>query len=148
MARPTEFKTEYTDELFQYFAEGVKTRTDIETYQKPDGEEYEIEVPSSRQPEFPTLAGFAIKIGVNRDTLLEWAKHNKDFEQVYKMAKEFQEHYLVNRGLTAQVNPRFAMFFLINNCGYRTKHAEDSDQVNINIMLADRLAKARARVGK
>lgn len=77
--------------------------------------------PAKKTKEFPTKGGFAIRIGVHRDTLFEWAKKHPDFAEVYKRAEDFQERFLVNRGLAGRISPAFGIFALKNICNWHDK---------------------------
>ena len=96
--RPTKYKQEYCQEFLDYFSIDPY-RIETKQIKSKDGS-YEVEEKVIN--DFPTLAGFAIKIGVNRDTLLEWAnaknedgsyKH-EEFSGIYKRAKDYQENFL------------------------------------------------------
>jgi hypothetical protein len=104
--------------------------------------------PAKKVKEFPTLAGFAIRIGVHRDTLHEWSKVHPEFDDVYRRAKDFQERFLVNRGLKGELDTAFGIFTAKNVLGWRDRQPGEEDKINIQITLADRMAKARARVKK
>lgn len=97
-----------------------------------------IEVPFDEATDFPTLAGFAVKIGVHRDTLHEWAnaknedgslKH-PDFSDAYKRAKDFQEQFIGINAMKGLVNPAFAIFAAKNILGWRDKHPDEVAQIN------------------
>ena len=44
---------------------------------------------------FPSYVRFARKIGVNKDTLYEWAKENKEFSVAMKVCNEIAETILL-----------------------------------------------------
>lgn len=101
--RPSKYEDWVTDALLDYFSKGVG--------------------------DFPTLAGFAGKLGVSRDTLHEWAngknadgtlKHS-EFSDAYKRAKELQEQNLVTGALSGVYNATFAIFTAKNILGWRDK---------------------------
>lgn len=134
MARPTKYSTKFPDQLLEYF--------NIKPYE---------EVSKGGQKvanDFPTLAGFAIKIGVHRDTLHQWASEYPQFSDAYARAKDFQENYIMVNGLRGLIASNFGMFTARNFLGMHGKQPGDEDQINIKITLADRLAKARSRVKK
>lgn len=104
--RPTDYDPKYCEMLINYF----KT--------KP----YEIDHNGQkRMNDFPTLAGFAISIDVDRTTLANWAKKHKDFFCAYKRAKDYQENFLVNIAMNGLANPAFAIFTAKNVIGWRDK---------------------------
>ncbi len=131
MARPTKYHKGIPDLLLEHF--------DIKPYEIPRKDGAKI------ANDFPTLAGFAIKLGVHRDTLHQWASEHPEFSDAYGRAKDFQENFLIVNGLKGLVASNFAMFTAKNVLGWRDKQPGEEDQINIHITLADRMAKARAR---
>ncbi len=116
--RPSKFKEEYTQELIDYFK--------IEPYREvtksvvtKQGDVVEVTQPEAN--DFPTLAGFACKIKVHRDTLQEWSSVHEEFSVAYKMAKQYQEHFLATNGLKGLVNTAFGIFTAKNVIGWRDK---------------------------
>ena len=123
VGRPSLFKEEYSDQLIEYF--------DIEPYERrplldAQGNEKGSEIVAAK---FPTLARFAIKIGVTRETLHEWAtaknengelKH-PDFSYAYKRAKDFQEAILVEGAMANAFHANFSIFTAKNVLGWRDK---------------------------
>ena len=103
VGRPSKYEDWIADALLDYFNKGVG--------------------------DFPTLAGFAGKLGVSRDTLYEWAtgKHedgtlkHSEFSYAYKRAKELQEQNLVTGALNGVYNATFAIFTAKNVLGWRDK---------------------------
>lgn len=100
-----------------------------------------IEIPMDVANDMPTLAGFAIQIGVHRDTLHQWSKaQNKDgslkhpeFSDAYKRAVDYQEHYLVTNGLKNLVSTNFAIFTAKNILKWRDRQPDETDVVINNI---------------
>lgn len=128
VGRPSGYDPKYCQDILDYFGvDPYKTKTTIKNHK---GDEQEIEVPPYAT-DFPTLAGFAISIGVHRDTLHEWAKTHVEFSDAYKKAKDFQERFLVINGLKGLINTPFAIFTAKNVLGWRDKQPGESD-VTIN----------------
>lgn len=84
--------------------------------------------------DFPTLAGFAIKLGVGTSTLWDWAHrvypkgHEKagelrhpEFSEAYKRVSDFQQHILITNGLKNGYHANFAIFTAKNVIGWRDK---------------------------
>ncbi len=65
-----------------------------------------------------TLAGYAAKIGVRRETL--WAWHEQ-FEEAVGICKAIQEHLLLHMGLLGAYAPGVAIFMLKNLLGWKDK---------------------------
>lgn len=133
--RPSKYKPEYTEELLEYFSDhpySVKTKR----VAVGDGEFATVdqEVPN----DFPTLAGFAIKIGVHRDTLHEWSEcgHYPEFSDAYKRVKDFQERYLLVNGLKGIINSAFGIFAMKNILKWRDKQPDEGPEVsNTQVMI-------------
>jgi len=78
---------------------------------------------------FPTLARFAVMIGVTRETLHDWATSKNedeslkypDFSYAYKKAKEYQEAILVEGALAGAFQANFSIFTAKNVLGWRDK---------------------------
>lgn len=121
VGRPSGFKDEFADQLIEYFSA------------KPYTEKENREVAG----DVPTLAGFAIKLGVSRDTLLEWASaldetgslKYPEFSGAYKRARDYQENWLATNTLKNLVNPAFAIFMAKNVIGWRDKQPGETDVI-------------------
>jgi hypothetical protein len=116
--RPTIFKEEYCEQIIKYF--------DIEPYEikkiektNRDGtkEEKFIELVS----DLPLFSKFAVKIGVHRETLLNWCKKYPEFLDAYKKAKELQRNILITNGLRGNYQTAFAIFTAKNVTDLRDK---------------------------
>lgn len=121
MGRPTKYRPEMAQELIDYF--NVQPFENVEVVNKQTGAITFAEIVNP----LPTLAGFAAKSKVCRDTLYEWA--NKidengnlfypDFSYAIKLAKECQEHVLVTNTLMGRYQPSFAAFTAKNLLNWR-----------------------------
>lgn len=112
VGRPTAYDPKYCDEIIEYF--GVKP------YETINGKQVAADT--------PTLAGFACKIGVHRDTLHEWTQKHPDFSDAVKRAKAFQESFLIVNGNKGLINPALTIFTLKNHQGYRDKQPGEDDR--------------------
>jgi hypothetical protein len=116
--RPTSYKPEYVQMLQEFF--NVEAGIDVEV------ENSKGQMQSVRHAvDFPTLAGFACKIGVHRETLWGWSKEFPDFANAYKQAKEHQERILVQNGLKGGYQANFAIFTAKNVLDWRDKTETD-----------------------
>jgi hypothetical protein len=136
--RPSKYKEEYCDQIIEYFQKEPITCLYKEEYFK-DGE-IKSKSPIITANEFPTFQGFANKISVNGDTLVEWAKVNTGFSAAYARAKELQEHIWLVNGMQGLYNSQFAQFFGKNCLGYKDKTETD---VTIKKDMTDEERKAR-----
>ena len=68
----------------------------------------------------PQVASLAMHLGVARDTLYEWAKHEdkKAFSDIMGKIKDAQEVALVSGGLLGDFNPVIAKLLLSSKHGY------------------------------
>lgn len=144
--RPTLYKDEYPELLIKHFDIPPYFKTTKQVFTKSGVCEVEVLEPN----DFPTLAGFAIKIGVCRDSLHEWAnKKDKDgnlkhplFSDAYKKVSLYQENYLVTNGLRGIVNTAFAIFTAKNVLGWRDKKEIEVNDTNVEVQT-----KALSEVG-
>ena len=142
---PTKYKDEYPKELIEYFSIDPYEEKTVEVNSIKHGvQTIHQEVANN----FPSFAGFATKINVTPQTMLNWCKDYPEWKEAYEMAKAHQENFLLVNGLKGLTEKTMTIFTMKNACGYRDKHPEEKDDININISLADKIAKARARVNK
>ena len=149
--RPSKYKPEYCQEIIKYFDvpffedKLVSTTTGKNDFSK---DEYkEIATP----PRF--LSAFARSIGVNTDSLHEWAKVHKDFSVALKCAKEIQHEHFVTCGLKGLFNASAYIFSMKNMHDWRdqteVKHSgEIEEKRSLIIQLHDsatNFAKKRAK---
>lgn len=116
--RPTKYDPSYCKQLLNMFDVDA-TREVYETYTYKDGTTKEV---SRLEPvELPTITDFAKKIGVNKDTLYEWAKKYEEFSDTMKKVKEIQENIWQKNALMGLYNPTFAIFMGKNCYGWKDK---------------------------
>lgn len=116
VGRPTKYKPEFAQTLLDYFLKAKPYNRILSAFGAKDD-----------PCDLPTLAGFAILIGVHRDTLNEWenAKDkagkllHPEFSDAIKKAKTIQEHYLVTNALRGNYDKTFAIFFAKNVLGWK-----------------------------
>lgn len=118
MARPTLYNPKYCRMILAHFS--------VKPYRRVKSRDV--------ANDFPTLAGFAAKIGVHRETLLNWTEEHPEFFDAYKRAKDFQENFLVVNGLKDLINPSFGIFTAKNVLGWRDKQPGEADVVVNNVV--------------
>lgn len=115
MARPTKWKPEYNQQIINHFSRPRYEVVKLKRIKR--GQEVEVEeIVAAPMPKF---FEFADKIGVDDDTIMNWAKpENKEkypgFHRAYERAKELQKWFLIDNTLAGYYEPRFAKFVAIN----------------------------------
>jgi hypothetical protein len=125
--RPTKYKPEYCQMIIDYFS---------------NNDAYEViehELDETRRKAFLkrpiTMVGFAQKIGVDDETLRNWAVGrdengtlvNPDFFASYKLAMTMQQKMLIEGGLAGVYNSNIAQLMLKNHHGYRDVQVNETE---------------------
>jgi hypothetical protein len=114
--QPTSYDPKYVDEFLEYFS-GDPYRIESKTIITKSGDPVIIQTEVAN--DFKTKAGFALKIGVYRNTLLNWEKAHPEFLSAYKKAAEWQENYLTVNSLKKLIDNASAIFIMKNILGWR-----------------------------
>lgn len=122
--RPSKYNSRLCEEVIKYFDIEPHFETPVTTTYKDGTTKEEIKLIPS---DLPTLAGFAVKIGVHRDTIDQWRKDHKEFSDAIKKAKECQENILVTNGLQGLYAQPFAIMASKNILNWRDKQDMTSD---------------------
>lgn len=150
--RKTKYRKIYCKKIIDYFNVSP-TKTIIETYYYKNGESKEKPIEIAN--ELPLFSGFAHLIGVNGDTIVEWAeaktKANKlkypEFSAAYKKAKELQESMWTNNSLKGLYNPAFTIFMGKNVFGWRDKqdidHTSGGEKISVGVISYEEIAKGQ-----
>lgn len=129
--RPSEYKPQYAAALEKFFNVNPWKLTTRSVWDEKSGELKKVkdQVPN----DLPTLAGFCCKIGVHRETLLNWAKEHAEFYEALCMAKEHQERILVSNGLMGNYDKTFAIFTAKNLINWHDRHeVQHSGKITIS----------------
>jgi hypothetical protein len=115
MARPTKYDPSFVAELENYLATTGREQTKL-----------------------PTVEGFALWLGVSRDSLYEWSKLYPAFSDTLGQIEHKQKEQLVNDGIYGgkEVNATIVKLLLQNNHGMREKQeltGNDGGPLNINL---------------
>ncbi len=125
--------TSYTEEIL------LKTITYVESCNDID-EDKESSIKA--KVNLPSIEGLAYEIKINRDTIYEWCKVNKDFSDIIDDLKAKQARILLNKGLSGEYNSTIAKVLLTKH-GYREGiETTDKDGEPLNNNIADAIAKA------
>jgi hypothetical protein len=92
----------------------------------------------------PYLQDLNPKLGVHRETVLNWTKTYPEFFDVIKRLEELQEKRLVHGGLTGQLHPTMSIFLLKTKHGYietekiQHEHSGEIEHTHKVVMLPER----------
>lgn len=130
--RPTKYKSEYCDEMIDYFDREL-TETVAKDAVSARGV---VQVAEERATDLPLFQDFAVRIGVHIDTLHEWKKVHKEFSEAYKRCKNMQMRHLVMNAMQGRYSNSFAIFTAKNILGWRDKQeveVESNGGITINV---------------
>ena len=121
--RPSKYKEEYCDQVVEFFD---RKPFEIIMVKDPDTDELVPATNKYGQPlfnpcELPTKESFAKHIGVDRDTVKEWAKVHPEFSAAIKKAEDLQKNILIQNGLLGNYDRTFAIFVAKNVTDMRDK---------------------------
>jgi hypothetical protein len=118
--RPTKYKPEFVNELDEYLTTTGKEQTSL-----------------------PTRQGFALWLGIDDETLIEWGKKYPDFSATLKRLMQIQAKQLIDDGIYGgkEVNATIVKLLLQNNHGMREKTETDittgGDKLESLIVIKD-----------
>jgi hypothetical protein len=149
--QPTKYRKEYCEELIKYFdIEPYYERKETIVNQKTKQKYVKYRIIAH---DLPTLAGFAVKLGVCRDTIHEWEtakkkngklKH-KEFSDAIKRAKDIQENIWAINSFKGLYNPAFTIFAGKNIFNWKDKqdidHTTGGDKIDFRIISYDEVVK-------
>lgn len=132
--RPTKYKEEFCDAAEKYFGREPYTKHEVDvTDAKGNTHKKTVYEPC----DFPTLAGFAVSIGVHRETVRNWANevYPEDYEDkslagthvhprffaTIKKATDYQENILVTNGLKGLYEQPAFIFVSKNVLGWKDR---------------------------
>lgn len=115
--RPLEYDKDYINRVDEYLELHQDEEVQIIKGQSEDYTNYDNKL----KVKLPTIEGFARFIGVNKTSLYEWEKLDKDFSNALDKIRQEQHDRLVNNGLSGDYNPTIAKLVLSSNHGYKEK---------------------------
>lgn len=113
--------------LVDYFSNRLKQIEDPEKYAT---EHRLVYVTKPVRP--PTLAGYAVSIGVRRETLWAWGKQHTEFDEAVGIAKSIEQQILIEQGLLGAYNPGVVALCLKNLQGW-TDRVEETHKGSVTL---------------
>lgn len=104
VGRPSVYSPDYCGEVIAYFLSKPPYREVLTQFG-----------PRLIANDLPTLAGFAVKIGVCKQTLHNWMDEHKEFLDAIARAKAAQEFIWATNTMNKLYDKTFAIFFGKNN---------------------------------
>ncbi len=94
----------------------------------------------------PSVEGFALFLGVSRDTLYQWAKEHKEFSDTLGRLKAEQFTRLINNGLAGNYSSVITKLLLVTNHGMKEVKEEAHECFSLKKLAerAEALQKSRA----
>lgn len=115
--RPTKYSSDLIKKVDEYLAFCVDKDGEFHKTRGEKSDTYERIL----KVNLPKIEGFAMFIGVHKDTLTEWAKENDDFSVSLDKIRTVQHNRLVDEALAGNYNPVIAKLMLSSNHGYKEK---------------------------
>ena len=113
IGRPTTYKPEYCDRVYEY-----------------------LSTTGREQTELPTIEGFAVYLGAARSSLYKWKEEHEEFSDTLDDILTYQKIQLINDGIYGgkEVNATIVKLMLQNNHGMRERRDVTSGDKPIPIM--------------
>ncbi len=116
MGRPSDYRPDFhCAHIAAYFRPAFDALEEPERVESRRGGVRYVQRPVT----FPTLAGYAAKIGVSQEALWEWTRQHEEFDEAVGVGQAIQEHVLVNMALLRGYVPSVAIFLLKSLLGWK-----------------------------
>lgn len=91
--------------------------------------------------ELPTVEGLAVRLGVHKDTVYEWATHEdkREFSDTLNKIKMIQADQLLQKALKGEYNATIAKLMLSVNHGYKESTQVDNVSSDGSMTPSDRV---------
>lgn len=132
--RPSEYHPRHITEMLDFFNSWPEFR-EVEKTVVVNGRVLKIKEMAVNYP--PTLNKYAIKLGIDRRTLLNWAESHPDFFPTYKACKTIQEEWLSDRATTGEYHAGFTKLMLTNHTDIREKVVHEIGEVSLEFKSQD-----------
>lgn len=83
------------------------------------------------EQQMPFIEELALELGVNEDTVVEWAKIHDEFSAAVKRLKMLQKLYLKKGALEKKLHPSLTIFLLKANHGMNEEEKAESESLKI-----------------
>ncbi|MCZ6795803.1 MAG: terminase small subunit [Planctomycetota bacterium] len=118
VGRPSKYRPDHhPEDVVAYFRQSYDALQEPERVETRGGNVKWVQPPVPP----PTLAGYAAKIGVRRETLWAWGQRHEEFGEAVEICKAIQEHLLIQMGLLGAYPPGLTIFMLRNLLGWKEK---------------------------
>ncbi len=118
VGRPSKYRPDHhPEDIVAYFRAALDAVEEPERVESRRGGVKYVQAPVPP----PTLAGYAARVGVRRETLWGWARQHEDFDEAVGICKAIQEHLLLHMGLLRAYPPALTIFMLKNLLGWKDK---------------------------
>jgi hypothetical protein len=114
VGRPTLYDPKYCEEVVRYFLANPPYKVQMTMFG-----------PKMTPCDLPTLAGFAVSIGVCKKTINNWCDEHPEFLHAVEIAKAVQEHIWATNTLHKLYDKTFSIFFGKNNLDYVEKVVQE-----------------------
>jgi len=96
-----------------------------------------LQTTGKEQTSLPTKQGFALWLGVNDETLNEWAKEHKEFSATLSRLMQLQAKQLIDDGIYGgkEVNSTIIKLLLQNNHGMKERVDQTSQDEKIESLV-------------
>lgn len=126
--RPNEFKKEYIKAVDDYLKECSDKYIGIVEKSGEDGEKIQYLHKDARlKVKLPTIEGFALRLGVCKKSIYNWAKDNEKFLHALEKIEIEQKERLINMGLSGEYNSTIAKLILSANHGMAERNNVNLD---------------------
>ncbi len=118
VGRPSKYRPDlHPEDIVAYFRESFDAIEDPKRVESAQGRVKYVQAPV--RP--PLFAGYAMKIGVRRQTLWNWARRHEEFDEAVGICKAMQEHIFITMGLLGAYRPGMTIFVLKNLLRWQDK---------------------------
>lgn len=112
--RPTKYRPMFCEMIINYFENSNPVVAIVDDPGGKGGSQTRLET-----LRVPTINGFAARIGVNQDTLYEWAAKHEEFSEALARAQALNRAIVEELGLAGRLGKGLAELYFINHLNYK-----------------------------